>query len=116
LEMLVIIDSLLALLSAAHAQDIVYNDVDAKHLFWDRTNYRLKVIDWGNAVFLEGDEITPQGISRQSDIFQVGELLYFILTGGGRIDMPRDAGDDFRVDFGADAERTHTRLQSITSR
>lgn len=116
LEMLVIIDLLLDLLHSAHAHDIVYNDVDAKHLFWDRDNYRLKLIDWGNAVFLEGDETTPQGVSRQSDVFQVGELLYFILTGGRRPDVPRDAGDNFRLDFGEDNERIHSRLQSIVSR
>jgi hypothetical protein len=116
LEMLVIIDHLLDLLYTAHAHDIVYNDVDAKHLFWDRELYRLKVIDWGNAVFLEGDEITPQGISRQSDIFQVGELLYFILTGGGRADIPRNAGEDFKLDFGDDSERVSPRMQGIVSR
>jgi hypothetical protein len=116
LEMLVIVDSLLDLLQMAHTRDIVYNDVDAKHLFWDRENYRLKVIDWGNAVFLEGDEITPQGVSRQNDIFQAGELLYFILTGGSRIDVPRDAGEDFLLDFGRDAERVSPRLQAIVSK
>ena len=116
LEMLTVIDSLLDLLHQAHAHDIVYNDVDAKHLFWDRENYRLKVIDWGNAIFLEGDEVTAQGISRQTDIFQVGELLYSILTGGGRIDIPRDAGEDFRVSFGHDSERIHSRLQALVSR
>jgi hypothetical protein len=116
LEMLVIVDKLLEVLSAAHAQDIVYNDVDAKHLFWDREHYRLKLIDWGNAVFLEGDDITPQGVSRQSDIFQVGELLYFILSGGGRIDIPRDAGSDYRADFGYESTRVHSRLQAIISR
>ncbi|MEZ4671036.1 MAG: hypothetical protein R3E39_24290, partial [Anaerolineae bacterium] len=116
LEILVIIDALLDLLQTAHSRDIVYNDVDAKHLFWDRENYTLKVIDWGNAVFLEGDEMTPQGISRQSDVFQVGELLYFIVTGGGRADVPRDAGEDFVVDFGSDAERLSPRLKTIISK
>ncbi|HLV36971.1 MAG TPA: hypothetical protein VKY59_17740, partial [Spirillospora sp.] len=116
LEMLVIVEHLLDLLEAAHDHDIVYNDVDAKHLFWDRENYRLKVIDWGNAVFLEGDESTPQGISRQSDIAQVGELLYFIITGGKRIEVPRDAGDNFQVHFGEDGGRVHSRLQVIISR
>lgn len=116
LETLVIADRLLDLLNTAHLRDIVYNDVDAKHLFWDRDAYRLKVIDWGNTVFLEGDEVTPQGVSRQSDIYQTGELLYFILTGGKRPDVPRNAGDDFRVDFGEDSERVSERLQSVISK
>ena len=116
LEMLVIADGLLDLLEAAHTADIVYNDVDAKHLFWDRSQYRLKLIDWGNAVFLEGDDSTPQGVSRQSDIAQAGELLYFILTGGARADIPRDASDDFRLTFGDDTARVHTRLQAIVSK
>ncbi|NWF69460.1 MAG: hypothetical protein HXY40_10265 [Chloroflexi bacterium] len=116
LETLVLVDALLDLLQTAHAHDIVYNDVDAKHLFWDRELYRLKAIDWGNAVFLEGDEVTQQGISRQSDIYQVGELLYFILTGGARPEVPRSAGEDFVVDFRRDSERVSARLQSIISR
>ena len=116
LEMLVILDALLDLLHAAHARDIVYNDVDAKHLYWNREAYRLTVIDWGNAVFLEGDEVTAQGVSRQSDVYQVGELLYFILTGGGRADIPRDAGEDFRLDLGEDAARIHPRLEAIASK
>lgn len=116
LEILVIVDSLLDLLHAAHAKDIVYNDVDAKHLFWDRENHSLKVIDWGNAVFLEGDEITQQGISRQTDIYQVGELLYFIFTGGRRAEVPRDAETDFAIDFGDDNRRVHSRLQEIISK
>jgi hypothetical protein len=116
LEMLVIVDSLLDLLHSAHNKEIIYNDVDAKHLFWNRETYRLKAIDWGNAVFLEGDEVTPQGISRQTDVYQVGELLYFIVTGGRRAEVPRDAGEDFRVDFGEDSRRVHSRLQEIISK
>jgi hypothetical protein len=116
LEMLVIVDSLLDLLHGAHNKEIIYNDVDAKHLFWNRETYRLKAIDWGNAVFLEGDEVTPQGISRQTDVYQVGELLYFIVTGGRRAEVPRDAGEDFRIDFGEDSRRIHSRLQEIISK
>lgn len=116
LEMLEIVDRLIHLLQAAHDKDIVYNDVDAKHLFWNRENYTLKVIDWGNAVFLEGDEATSQGISRQTDIYQVGELLYFILSGGHRVDVPRDAGHDFRLDFHQDAQNVNQRLQEIVSK
>ena len=116
LEMLEIVDRLINLLQAAHDKDIVYNDVDAKHLFWNRENYTLKVIDWGNAVFLEGDEVTSQGISRQTDIYQVGELMYFILSGGHRVDVPRDAGQDFRLDFHQDAQNVDQRLQEIVSK
>ena len=116
LETLVIVDGLLDLLQAAHERDIVYNDVDAWHLFWDRETWRLKLIDWGNAVFLEGDESTPQGVSRQSDVAQVGELLYFLLTGGRRIELPRDAGESFLADFGVERERVPGRLQTIVSR
>lgn len=115
LEMLVILDRLLDLLYVAHSKDIVYNDVDAKHLFWNRDNYRLKVIDWGNAVFLQGDEVTS-GISKQSDIYQVGELLYFILTGGGRPEVPRDAPDEWQPDFKEDNERIQPRLKTIVAR
>ncbi|MEO1290415.1 MAG: hypothetical protein AAFV93_21935, partial [Chloroflexota bacterium] len=116
LETLVIIDQLLDLLYNAHSKDIVYNDVDAKHLFWNREAYELNVIDWGNAVFLEGDEITQQGISRQTDIYQVGELLYFIMTGGRRAEVPRDADADFAIDFGDDQRRVHSKLQEIISK
>ena len=116
LETLEIIDRLIDLLRVAHDLDIVYNDVDAKHLFWHREKYALKVIDWGNAVFLEGDEVTLQGISRQTDIYQLGELLYFILSGGYRIEVPRDAGVDFRVDFHGDSEAIDPRLQAVVTR
>ena len=115
LEMLEIVERLINLLQAAHDKDIVYNDVDAKHLFWNRETYTLKVIDWGNAVFLEGDEITSQGISRQTDVYQIGELLYFILSGGYRADVPRDAGADFKVDFHQDQSNIDPRLQGIVS-
>lgn len=116
LEMLEIVDRLLNLLQAAHDKDIVYNDVDAKHLFWNREGYSLKVIDWGNAVFLAGDEATSQGISRQTDIYQVGELLYFILSGGHRADVPRDASHNFRLDFHQDRDNINNRLQEIVSK
>ncbi len=116
LEMLEILDRLIDLLRSAHELDIVYNDVDAKHLFWNRERYELKVIDWGNAVFLEGDEATLAGISRQTDIYQMGELIYFVLSGGYRVEVPRDADADFRVDFHQDSEAIDPRLQSIVTR
>ena len=116
LEMLDIIDRLINLLRSAHDNDIVYNDVDAKHLFWNREKYQLKVIDWGNAVFLEGDEATPQGISRQTDLFQLGELLYFLLSGGRRVEVPRDADADFEVNFHQDSASIDMSLRAIVTR
>jgi len=116
LEMCIIIDRLLDILAVAHTKDIVYNDVDAKHLFWNRQTYRLKLIDWGNAVFLAGDEVNPQGVSKQSDISQAGELLFFVLTGGRRPDVPRDAPDDWEVNFDQDAETVSARMKAIISR
>ncbi len=98
LEMLIIFDDLLDLLQAAHDHKIVYNDVDAKHLFWDRATYRLKVIDWGNAVFLDSESVPPH-TSRATDILQTGQLIYFVLSGGrrpevGRADTAGDLGDE----------------------
>lgn len=116
LEMLEILERLINLLRSAHDNDIVYNDVDAKHLFWNREKYQLKVIDWGNAVFLEGDEATPQGISRQTDVFQLGELLYFILSGGRRVEVPRDADAEFEVDFHQDSDAIDMSLRAIVTR
>ncbi|NDJ78238.1 MAG: hypothetical protein GYB65_18470 [Chloroflexi bacterium] len=112
LEVLVIIDNLLDLLATAHDRQIIYNDVDAKHLFWDRDAYRLKVIDWGNAVFTDETGALPTA-TRGSDIFQCGELLYFILTGGNRLITESESVDTFYVNFGPDTERIPTRLQSI---
>lgn len=116
LELLMVVDALLDLLATAHTRDIVYNDVDAKHLFWNRDTYRLKVIDWGNAVFLDGETSSPQGVTRQNDVFQVAELLYFILTGGRRMDVTRDAGENFALTFGEDESRVAPRLQAIISK
>ncbi|MFN8420400.1 MAG: hypothetical protein U0528_14340 [Anaerolineae bacterium] len=87
LELLVILDQFLDLLQTAHDKNVLYNDVDAKHLFWDRDRYRLKLIDWGNAIFLDSDQL-PHA-TRSSDIQQVGQLLYFLLSGGHRLDSAR---------------------------
>ncbi|MBN1681413.1 MAG: hypothetical protein JW966_14120 [Anaerolineae bacterium] len=116
LETVVIFDRLLDLLAFAHDKQVIYNDVDAKHLFWDRDNYRLKVIDWGNAVFVdEPGALTT--VTRANDIYQCGELLYFILTGGNRLATEvAEGGDTFFVSFGPDAEHIPAKLQSVLTR
>lgn len=113
LEMLILLDGLLDLLQAAHDKHIIYNDVDAKHLFWDRENYILKVIDWGNAVFTDGDHGPSTGgthVTRAADVVQTGQLLYFLLSGGQRIDSSRpDPADELGEDVPA-------RLKAIINR
>ena len=117
LEVLVIVDRLLDLLAYAHDRQVIYNDVDAKHLFWERESYQLKVIDWGNAVFLDEPGALPTA-NRASDIYQCGELLYFILTGGSRlaVSAPEEEDEGFFVNFGADAEHISPKLRGIITR
>jgi hypothetical protein len=98
LEGLVILDHLLDLLMAAHSAHVVYNDVDAKHLFWDRERYRLKVIDWGNAVFTD-EASHPAQITPANDIYQVGELLYFIYQGGARLAGETTPEGDYHIAY-----------------
>ncbi len=115
LEMLVIVDQLLDLLALGHEQQVVYNDVDAKHLFWNRDLYRLKVIDWGNAVLLD-EGGGPSNITRQSDIYQVGELLFYIISGGARFDSEATADGEHIVLFGSDTTHVPASLKNVITR
>lgn len=114
LEMLVIVDKLIDLIAHAHDHQIVYNDVDAKHLFWNREDYRLKVIDWGNAVLL--DEGGSHTVTRQTDVYQVGELLFYILTGGKRLDSETTPDGEHAVIFGEDAVHISATLQAVITK
>lgn len=87
LELLDIFDWVLQTLEKAHERDIVYRDVDIKHVFWDRGTEkekfkengrnRVRIIDWGNSIrdksFLE------------DDIEQAGEMLRDMFTAMGNI-------------------------------
>jgi hypothetical protein len=111
LEIYTILDGFLDLLQAAHERKIVYNDADAKHLFWDRQHYKLKVIDWGNAVFLDGDAPI---VDKSADAFQVGELLHFVLTGGKRLEIDRRSGE--RETYANLSDEIPPRVKSIISK
>jgi hypothetical protein len=115
LEILVIVDRLLDLLAYAHDRQVIYNDVDSKHLFWDRETYHLKVIDWGNAVFVDDPGAHPN-VNRSTDVYQCGELLYFILTGGNRLVVETEDDETFFVNFGPTAEHIPAKLQTIITR
>jgi hypothetical protein len=98
LEALLILDQLLDILIAAHAAQVVYNDVDAKHLFWERARRRLKLIDWGNAVMMD-EPGHPAGVGFHSDIYQVGELIYFIYQGGKRLSSDTSPEGEYTLHF-----------------
>ncbi|MFP4324372.1 MAG: hypothetical protein ACLFTK_18090, partial [Anaerolineales bacterium] len=101
LELLHIVDTLLDLLIHAHDQHVVYNDIDAKHLFWNRDAYQLKVIDWGNAVLKDDAKQNPN-VTIASDVYQMGELLYFLYQGGARLHSETTPAGDYNVHFNAD--------------
>lgn len=67
---------LLDVLRVSHEHGVVYNDVKLDHLFWDETAQQLKVIDWGNARFMADDD----AVRPSDDVFQVGELVFELLT------------------------------------
>lgn len=113
LERLIIVDGLLDLLIKAHSQHVIYNDVDAKHLFWDQVAYQLKVIDWGNAI-LTDDAKYDGKITHANDIYQVGELLYFLYQGGARLRSETDAdGQNYTVLF---EQETPATIQEIITK
>ncbi|MEP7284499.1 MAG: hypothetical protein ABI947_01870 [Chloroflexota bacterium] len=92
LETLVIFDALLDAIQTAHDRKIVHNDIDAASLFWDRDQYRLKVIGWSSATFIDS-EGGLSSANRATDIAQIGQALYFVLS-GGRTDIAADLGSD----------------------
>jgi len=77
-EGLEILDQLANLLAHAHERDVVHNDIDAKHLFWDEASRRLTVIDWANCAL--GSDAKPIATAAD-DLHQFGELMHRILTG-----------------------------------
>ena len=63
-----------------------------------------------------GEPGAPPAITPATDIYQCGELLYFILTGGNRLATEAEDNDSFFVNFGPDAERIPAKLQAVVTR
>jgi len=57
-------------LATAHRVGVVNNDVDLKHLFWNRDEQRLFVIDWGNATFSHDPQQAAKDLSRCNGIIK----------------------------------------------
>jgi serine/threonine protein kinase len=50
---------------------VIWNDVKAGHLFWNPSDGKITIIDWGNGQFLEGDGVTQdRRYSRMDDHVQ----------------------------------------------
>lgn len=76
-QVFAIMERLTALLARAHQADLIYNDVKPEHIFWDQSAAELTLIDWGNVVFYDREkEVQPS-----TDVRQVAELLYKLVTG-----------------------------------
>ena len=98
-EALEILNQLADLLVYAHAEGVIHNDLDAKHLYWDTTspNPILTVIDWANCALATD----PKPIATEADdIRQYGELMHRLLTGSTVAYASRLGGDDnWRVEM-----------------
>ena len=116
LELLRIAEHLIDLLMFAHQKGVVYNDVAARHLYWQRATHRLTVIDWGNAVFIREKPLNQHHIDVQDDVKQVGEWFYYMLTRGRVPVIPREAGDEFSLDFGVESSELDERLIQILTK
>lgn len=77
-ERLRILAAFFKLLAAAHRRGIVNNDVDLKHLFWDKEAHRLTVIDWGNARLFAGEAPARE---TAFDMQRSAEIVWALVTG-----------------------------------
>ncbi len=50
-----VLDALFDLFARAHEAGILWNDVKLDHIYWHNPTGGVAVIDWGNAIFLNGD-------------------------------------------------------------
>lgn len=73
------------ILDKAHSNNIVYNDLaQRKNMFWNPYDKRLRLIDWGNAVFPKREEAFGHGkspITYGRDRGDLGKLLFRMITG-----------------------------------
>ena len=55
-----VLDALFDLFSRAHKAGVLWNDVKLDHIYWHNLTGQIGVIDWGNALFLDRDDINPR--------------------------------------------------------
>ncbi len=77
-----VLDALFDLFARAHKAGVLWNDVKLDHIYWHNPTGEVAVIDWGNAQFLDGDNITArQALPRWEDYQQLVNTLGSFLKG-----------------------------------
>lgn len=85
-ERLQILMQFFDVLAVAHDNGVINNDIDLKHLFWNRDLQRLIVIDWGNATFSNREE------DKGSDLSRCNSIIFALLTNS---QAPHEQNIDF---------------------
>jgi hypothetical protein len=71
-----VLDALFDLFARAHKAGVLWNDVKLDHIYWHNPTGQITVIDWGNALFLEGGRTNGQlSLPRWEDYRQMVEIL-----------------------------------------
>jgi serine/threonine protein kinase len=71
-----VLDALFDLFARAHKAGILWNDVKLDHIYWHNPTGGVAVIDWGNAVFLDGDNSRQKrSLPRWEDYQQLVDTL-----------------------------------------
>lgn len=111
-EALEILDQLAGLLAHAHQQEVIHNDIDAKHLFWHEAERHLTVIDWANCgLGSDAKKIATEA----DDIKQYGELMHRLLT-GSTLDIATRLGKESGWRIELEDRKIPATLQNIVAR
>ena len=71
-----VLDALFDLFARAHKAGVLWNDVKLDHIYWHNPTGQITVIDWGNALFLEGGQTNGQRVlPRWEDYRQMVDIL-----------------------------------------
>ncbi len=68
-----VLDALFDMFSRAHKAGVLWNDVKLDHIYWHNPTGQVSVIDWGNAIFLDGSN--QRALPRWQDYQQMVDTL-----------------------------------------